>query len=393
MNLTTDQYYSLSKLDRWYNKYTQQFIDISGVIGTGTWELVQLFIENTNLDAREVMYLSPNQKQVLELAFRKYHSYYIYPIIYNYIRIVDFESLPVVNGYSKEVKYEWKKEVRKRIDVKYKLIVVLDSSLLNFQTIQDLSTFGIPIILLKDPMLLPASDTYTFLRDANIKLYELNPEYLKDPIAYFAHKILNRERLDYGNYDNVSIVPRKQINLFNLRSSDMNIAISDTLRDSINRIYRERILKRKDMTTVPNERVVAMNTMYSRKITNQDNKKVKVYLSKGTVGTLPKVNKHAVGTKYVNVDFQPEFYHESFTGLIINRHYLNKVELPSQQMIPDEIANFEYAYALTVQMSRLSHWDKVTLIVDNNQENDPDLQQMLLYTAITRAVKSLTIVI
>jgi hypothetical protein len=212
-SLTNDQYFGLSKLDKWYRKYQHQFIEISGVIGTGTWDLVQQFIELTDLDEREVMYLSYNQKQVLDLAFKKYHAYYINGIIYKYIRIVDFDTIPVVNRNSRELKYEWKKEVRSKIDSKYKLIVVFDSVLLNHQTVRDLSLFGLPIILIRDPMLLPAPDTYTFLRDANIELHDVHPEYAKSPIVYFAHKILNRERLNPGNYDTVSVVPKKQMNL------------------------------------------------------------------------------------------------------------------------------------------------------------------------------------
>jgi hypothetical protein len=391
-SLTNDQYFGLSKLDKWYRKYQHQFIEISGVIGTGTWDLVQQFIELTDLDEREVMYLSYNQKQVLDLAFKKYHAYYINGIIYKYIRIVDFDTIPVVNRNSRELKYEWKKEVRSKIDSKYKLIVVFDSVLLNHQTVRDLSLFGLPIILIRDPMLLPAPDTYTFLRDANIELHDVHPEYAKSPIVYFAHKILNRERLNPGNYDTVSVVPKKQMNLYNLRSSDMNITITGSLRDQINHIYRDKILKRKDPTNIINERVIVSNTLYNQRLVNPDEKKVKIYLTKGLVGTISKINKHAVTTKYVPIDFKPECYHESFTDLILDRHHLNKMDIQSHQLIPDEVIQLDYAYALTADAARLNHWDKVTLIIDPNEYGDVDLQQRLLYTGITRAKKSLTII-
>jgi hypothetical protein len=390
--LTNDQYYGLSRLDKWYRKYQHQFIEISGVVGTGTWDLVQQFIDNTDLDPREVMYLSYNQKQVLDLAFRKYHAYYIDGIIYNYIRIVDFDTIPVINSNSKEVKYEWKKEVRKKVDPKYKLMVVFDSMLLNHQTVKDLSSFGLPVILIRDPMLLPAPDTYTFLRDPNIELNEIHPEYIKSPIIYFAHKILNRERLIPGNYDNVSVVSRRQMNLYNLKSSDMNITISRSLRDEINSIYREKILKRKDIINILNERVIVTDTLYNQKLTNPDEKKIKIYLTKGIVGNITKINKHVITTKYVPIEFKPEFYHESFSDLVMDRHYLNKIDVQSHQIIPDEVIKLEYAYALTADMARLNTWDKVSLVIDPNEYGDVDLQKRLLYTGITRARKSLTII-
>lgn len=390
--LTNDQYFALSKLDKWYRKYQHQFIELSGVIGTGTWDLVQEFIGNTDLDDREVMYLSYNQKQVLDLAFKKYHAYFINGIIYNYVRIVDFDTIPVVNSKSREMKYEWKKELKKKIDPRYKLIVVFDSILLNHQTIKDLATFGLPIILIRDPMLIPAPDTYTFMRDANIEMHEVHPMYAKSPIVYFAHKILNRQRLTPGNYDNVSVVPKKQMNLYNLKSSDMNITISRSLRDEINEIYRDRILKKKDITTGVNERMIVVNNIYNQRLTNPDEKKVKIYLTKGIVGNITRINKHAIGTKYVPIDFKPEFYHEAFTELVMDRHHLNGINIPSHQIIPDEVIKLEYAYALTADMARLNQWDKVTLIIDPNEEGDVELQQRLLYTAITRARKALTII-
>ena len=86
MDLTNDMYEGLSKLEKWYRKRNHQFIDISGVIGTGSWQMVQDMIDRSDLDPREVMYLSYNQKQVIELASKRYHAYYINGIIYKYIR-------------------------------------------------------------------------------------------------------------------------------------------------------------------------------------------------------------------------------------------------------------------------------------------------------------------
>lgn len=398
MNLTNDQYSAFNKLNKWYRKYNQQFISISGVVGTGVLSLIQHFFEYVNISKQEAMYLSFNQKQVLDLAFQKYHAYHLTSIIYNYIKMIDFDTLPVVNRYSREVKYEWKKDVRKKVDRRYKIIVVFDSTLLNHQTINDLSTFGIPVILISDPMLLPAPDTYMFAREPNIELYEPQSTSLNSPIVYFAHKIINQERIDPGNYDTVTVIPKKQLNLYNLKSSDMNITLSDAMMIDINKLYREKILKRKDNINVVNERVIVDETLYNRSLNNQDNEKVKIFLTKGVVGNLSKVNKHAQTTKYVGVNFKPEFYHEEFTYLMMDRYHLNGIDTQVDQLIPDEVLKVKYAYALSAAMSRLSYWDKVTLILDESSDSlmrscyDPELQRRLMYTGITRAKKYLNIV-
>ena len=393
MDMTNDQYKGLAKLEKWYRKYNHQFIDISGTIGTGTWDLIQKFIEDEEFERDEVMYLSYDQKQVLEMASKRYHTYYINGIIYKYIKIIDFDTLPVLNPRSPKIEYEWKKEVRKKIDPRYKLMVVFDSILMDEQTLNDLASFGLPIILLRDPELMPVGDTYTYLRDPNIVLREVHPEYERNPIVHFAHKILHDDKLKLGNYDNLSIIPRKQMNLFNLKSADMVITISDQLSRQVNLLYRDKILKQKSIINVPGERVIVMSNMYGHRLVNSDEKNIKIYLTKGLVGYINRCYKHAVNTKYLPMEFRPEFYHGVFEELVMDRHYLNKIDVQSRQIIPDEVVYFDYAYSLSAMMARLSHWDKVTLIADPNELGDYELQKRLMYSAVTRATRSLTMLI
>ena len=390
---TNDQYLASSKLEKWYRKYNHQIIEISAVVGTGLWDTIQKFIDDEDFDPREVMYLSYNQKQVLELAAKRYHAYYINGIIYNYTRIVDFDTIPVVNPLSQTLEYEWKKEVRSKVDKRYKLMVVFDSVLLNERTLMDLCTFGLPIILVRDPMLLPAPDSYTFFRNANIVLKEPHPTYIRNPINYFAHKVIMGESFIPGSYDNVTVVPRKQMNLYNLKASDMNISLNDDLRHNMNMIYRDKIMKRKDTKTVLNERVIVTKDMYSHKLVKQDEKNIKLYLRRGLVGYISKVNTHAEVTRYIPIEFRPEFYFESFDDLMLDRYHLNRVSFNSKQTVPDDYIQMEYAYALTPSLARLSHWDKVTLVLDPSDEMDIHLQRYMIYTAITRAKQSLTIIV
>jgi len=391
--LTNDQYVASSKLEKWYRKYNHQIIEISAVVGTGVWDLIQKFIDDEEFDPREVMYLSYNQKQVLEMAAKRYHTYYINGIIYNYTRIVDFDTLPVINHTSKELKYEWKKEVRKKIDKRYKLMVVFDSVLLNERTLTDLCSFGLPIILIRDPMLLPAPDSYTYFHDPNIILREPHPDYIRNPLNYFAHKVLKDETFTPGSYDNVTVVQRKQMNLYNLKSSDMNITLTDGLRHNVNRMYRDRIMKCKDSVNVPNERLIVTSDMYGHRIVNQDEKNIKVYLRRGVVGNITRIYKHAESTRFVHFEFKPEFYFEPFEDLTLDRFHLNRIIYNSKQQIPDEYVQMEYAYALTPSLARLSHWDKVTMILDPVNDVDPAILKSMIYTGITRAKKSLTLIV
>ena len=394
MTLTNDMYFALPKIEKWYEKSIRQIIEISGVVGTGTWQLVQCFIQNIGFDPREIVYLSYDQKQVIEMAAKRYHAYYITGFMYKYTKVYNFDSIPVINSQSTKVEYKWEKKLRKKIDPKYKLIIVFDSVLMNEEVLYDLCTFGLPIILIRDPMMIPAPDTYTFLRDPNITLNELHPDLMKNPIVYFANRIINGQKLVIGNYDIVSIVSRKNMNLYNLKTAEMILTLSEQTADAVNHIYREKVLKLKDTTTKIGERIIIMDDHYTEKIVNPDEKNIKLYLTKGLIGTINKCNRHAESTRYIPFDFITDFYYEPFVELYLDRYYLNNITNDrSRQEIPDEYVKCKYAYALPITLARLSHWDKVTLINDNDDNIDEEIRRKMLYNGVVKARETLTLVV
>ena len=272
-------------------------------------------------------------------------------------------------------------------------MIVYDSLLLNHKTLNDLASFGLPIILIRDPMLLPASDSCLFVKEPNIILEEINPYLGRYPIVYFANKILNNEKIIIGNYDTVSIINKKQLNLYNLQSSDMTLTLSNRIRNEINNIYREKILKNNLTINNIGEKLIVSENMYNHKIIDSNEKKLKIFLTKGLVGNIGKIYKHSPNTRFVPMEFIPDCYHESFTELILDRYLLNNINLNSHQVIPDEIFKCEYAYALTPILARNNYWNKVLLLIDNDEEFDEELLKRFIYTAVTRSKKILTIVI
>lgn len=393
LSLTSDQYNALNVLERWYQKCSHQFIDLAGPIYTGTWDLVQLFLDQVGFDKREVMYITYDQKRALELGYNKYHAYYIYGKLYKYTRHVDFDTIPILNPRSDHIEFHWTKEVRTHIDSRYRIIVVLDASLMSENELWDLSKWGLPIILLRDPYVIPTADSYMYLRDPNILLDEPSPRYIQHAIYYIADRLIHGHKIEISAYRDSNVIRRKDLRMHNLRSSSMNITLNSETRDAINRAYRDRMYRDRNQFTNLNERVYLSSSHYQECIKNSTESNIRVYLMKGITGYLSKVNRHAAVTRYVGCDFTPDFYHEPFVGLYMDRDYLLRRDSNSRQMIPDDRVLFEYAYALTPQLSRTNHWDYVTVILDDYSEYDDKLREMMAYTAITRATKSVTLVI
>ena len=392
MNCTLDQYIGLSALESWWRKYNHQIITIDSRIGCGVWDLIQFFFGKIGLDHREICYLSYNQKQVLRLAYGKMHAYYIDGFLYDYKKSFDVDTLEAITKKDTPPTYTWVKYRNKKIDPKYKLIVVFDATLLTKKQIKHLCSYGLPIILLQDTKLIPGDQPYTFFHDANIVLRQVHPWYSNHPIVHFAHQMLLDVPLKLGNYDGVNIIGKSKLNLYNMKSSNMIITLNDDTRTMINHMYREKVLSCKDSVTKVGERLIVTKSIYDHILENSEESRVKVYLHKNAVGYVSKINKHAQITRWVPIEFKLDEYTEPFEDISLDRYVLNHIDGVSKQIIPDDILETEYAYALTPDRARYHTWDKVLLLMEPTDYDD-DLQRSLLYTAITRAEKFVNIVL
>ena len=241
--ITNDQYIAFNKLNKWYEKNNHQIIELAGTVDTGIYEVINEFIKYHEFTSYEVLYLSKNQKQVLDIASTGNHCYFLNGFLYKYERIVDFDTLPIINSKCNNLNYVYKQKVRKHTNLQYKLIIIYDASLLTEEDINCLTIYNTPIILLKDPYLIPIENSYIKYHIPNIELKESNSELLQNPIIFFINRILNDQKLIIGNYDKLSIFSKKDMNIYNFKASNMIITLSNQLRDLVNKMYRERILK------------------------------------------------------------------------------------------------------------------------------------------------------
>ena len=102
------------------------------------------------------------------------------------------------------------------------------------------------------------------------------------------------------------------------------------------------------------------------------------------------------------MDFRPDFSDKVFKNVRFNYKYMYAIPTSSlsesdSKTIQDDINDylmdkFEYAYAITVHLSQGSQMDKVLYLHEGMMRNKED-NKKLMYTAITRAVSSIVIVI
>ena len=97
----------------------------------------------------------------------------------------------------------------------------------------------------------------------------------------------------------------------------------------------------------------------------------------------------------MSMDFRPDFSKKVFKGVVFD--YNHMYAIPNQDDTEETPYNYyydkmEYAYAITVHASQGSCWQNVLYLHEDFMRNPVD-RKKFMYTAITRASESITIVI
>lgn len=391
MRITNDQYYATGELRKWYRNGRKQIFELSGTIGSGIMHVVDDFLQSEDLEPYEVCYLTYDQETVMQYALKRLHCYYLPEIIYKHYKWTNLDSFDFFNPF-KKTETKWVQDTRGKIKGNYRLFVVLDSLLIDRESLENLVGFGKPILLLRDPCLTPARDSYCYGKDPTAVLTELNPTMMEDPIVYFAMQVLAGNRIKIGSYDTVNVINKRSLNISNLRNADMVLTLTDDLADEINSLYRNRI-KNYGPVLKAGERVMCMSDMYGYKMSYPEEPRLKCYLRSGLVGKISKCNFHAFNTRYVTGDFKLPWWPDPFRGLTIDRSLMLPANIKLRNQVePDDPVLFKFAYALPVMSARIGSWDKCTIICDCDEMKSRDTRS-LIYTAITRCNKRLTLCI
>lgn len=286
----------------------------------------------------------------------------------------------------------WKK--RKEIDDD--LIVVDESSMVDEKMVNDLKSFGVPIVFFGDSFQLPpvgAEEDSWLLKDPDFKLTEVQRHALRNPIINIANQIRKDGNIKPGIYsEKVFKIPwndEKTKNLFhsiNFDSSTIALVAKNKTRVSLNRSIRNR-KGFGDILLVPGDRLVCLYNNHSS------------YLMNGQLGTslwtMPEtkgfrrislevdsfknIYTTVIPTEFLNSE-RPNITYEDYKG---HNKRLKKKKL--------NLDFFDYGYALTVHKSQGSEWDRVILFEERMGFYSDYFQARWLYTGVTRAINKLFI--
>jgi len=420
-------------IEDWYNNYKttgKQIFVLAGFAGTGKTTLVNYLIENIiKIPKNKVAFATPTGKAASVLIQKGSEATTIHRLIYAPI-INEFEN--TINGktvHSKKIDFV------KRHDIpKYKLIVLDEVSMVSKKIMEDLLSFGIPILATGDIGQLPAimAEAHDLLQKPDYNLTEIVRQAEDNAILKVATMARLGEIIPLGDYNgDVQVYDSKLLTDSELKKilleADQVICGTNSKRTKLNFNIRKLKDHNKPLPDDDEKLICELNN-YEIDFDS------KYSLVNGMQGYVKNFKVLDSKLKLATISFKPDFLDQYVDNILIeygvfennkymyDKHqsvylmydgsykivspmfkqskdenkedYLKKIRhefIMKKQALATAVLNqFQYGYAITCHKSQGSQWDSVVIIDEHDIFNQDG--NKWLYTAITRAAKKLVII-
>lgn len=261
---------------------------------------------------------------------------------------------------------------------KAELIIIDECSMVDEALGRDLLSFGKPVLVLGDPAQLPPIKGGGFFTEASpdAMLTEVHRQAADNPIIRLSMLIRDGGRLAPGRYGSSRIVSRDLIDAEQVKAADQVLVGLNRTRRAYNRRLRELLGRAGDLPEAGDKLVCLKN----------DRKKGLLNGSLWTVQTAGTVRRKKIRMTVVP---EEDSAHKPLRIGVLPEFFTSEEEIPYS--LRRESDEFDYGYALTVHKAQGSQWDKIVLFDESGAFRE--YRDRWLYTGITRAAESLTIVL
>ncbi|MDY6957567.1 MAG: AAA family ATPase [Halobacteriota archaeon] len=363
MKLTNDQQKALKAANRWWETDDSPTFVIAGAAGTGKTTLINIIIEEIGISNMRVAFAAYTGKAATVMAQKGMRATTIHRLIY----WTKFD-----NGH-----YIHKLKSRGEIDAE--LIVIDEISMVPRKMMDQILSFGIPVIGVGDDNQLPPvkGGSQDLLRRPDAYLDEITRQAKESPIIRLSQDIIHGNQISYENEPGLTFVNSMPMGM--LARHDQVICGYNKTRARINSMFKTGIPGVPD----PGDKLICVQNKWTETIKDDDGNDCD--LVNGLTGTVSNVS--GMGAM---IGFQPMHIEtESFENLILDHHTLRNSASPKADKNMHK-AFFNYGYCITCHKSQGSEFDSVFLVPEAIG-NTPLDRRRWLYTAITRASKQLTI--
>ncbi|MBV2183593.1 MAG: ATP-dependent RecD-like DNA helicase [Rhizobium sp.] len=374
MQFAPQQDEALKAVARWLKEGKQPVFRLFGYAGTGKTTLARHFAENVD---GEVLFAAFTGKaaQVLRSRgatnARTIHSLIYRPRGEEAVEDEETGRTSIAPMFSIN---------RQSPLAKAALIVIDECSMVDEQLGRDLMSFGTPILVLGDPGQLPPVSGGGFFTDQepDYLLTEIHRQARDNPIIQLAMHVREGKEIMYGDYGTAKVISKADVTQDLVLGADQVLVGTNKTR----RRYNKRLRELKGFTVdypQAGDKLVCLR-----------NDQVKGLLN-GSLWQVMTSSRETVKPG-INLLIKPEDddMDRGAAKIKLLKAAFEDVEAEIPWATRKRYDEFDYGYALTVHKAQGSQWNDVVLFDESWAFRDT--RERWLYTAVTRAAETLTIV-
>ena len=376
--LTEKQLAAIKEICALY-KTDKKTITICANAGTGKTSLIPFIIQDLGIRPFQVAYVAFTGKAARVLREKGLvGASTIHKLIY----------AARLNKRTGEIVF-YKKEPIDLIHLK--LIVVDEVSMVNQTLMNDLKSYGIPLLCLGDDAQLPPveeTEGNKLLKRPDIRLTEIFRQKEGSSILDVAtdFRCVGKPLKCNINDNEVKSMKKEELTIEALRWADQILCCKNGTKDAFNAEIRKS-LGFKEVYPQSGDKVICLRNYWE--VISEINHEP---LTNGTTGTITAIVPHLEKAfdKWAEVTFCPDYASEDYFLLRISLNSFFRLA-PQGKYSNNKRCLFDYGYAITVHKSQGSQWEKV-LFYAGDLWGDQLTRHQLAYTAVTRAQKKLVYV-
>ncbi len=263
------------------------------------------------------------------------------------------------------------------------LVIVDECSMVDEELGRDLMSFGTPLLVLGDPGQLPpirqneGGGGFFTEHEPDVLLSEVHRQARNNPIIDLAMRARAAERIDYGRYGVTNVIGKSDIDSDTVLAAEQVLVGINRSRRLYNR--RIRTLKGFDgLLPVAGDRLVCLRNDTAKGLLN------------GGQWRVTSISRKAGAALHMLVKSEDEGPHGPSAKIKVLKAAFERPDEQIPWAVQRRHDAFDYGYALTVHKAQGSQWGDVVLFDESYAFREH--RQRWLYTAITRAAETITIV-
>jgi exodeoxyribonuclease-5 len=353
---------ALKDVSRWLNEKDRQVFRLFGYAGTGKTTLAKKLAEDAD---GQVAFAAFTGKAALVLRSKGCKD----------ARTIHSTIYKTRDSETEEPSFTLNEDA---VAARAGLIIIDECSMVDGDLGRDLLSFGKPVLVLGDPAQLPPIKGGGFFTDGepDVMLTEVHRQAADNPIIWLSMQVREGGRLSHGTYGESQIIGRGDVDAGLVTKADQVLVGLNKTRRSYNKRLRE-LFGYADPFPEVGDKLVCLRNDKTKGLLNGGLWTVRTRAAnRGRKLKFTAVPEEDPNRKPIRLSILPEF----FEG--------NEETLSMAQRRDSDA--FDYGYALTVHKAQGSQWNHVVLFDESGAF--PEYRARWLYTGLTRAAETVTIV-